>query len=330
MAGSEYMVLLRVMNHDIDFPVGTSQESIDLIQRCVAPEASKRLTLREIRNHAFFHGMEKYFLEETVPNTDKDCLEYLEKKKKGFPSAGKEELGVIKEEEEEDKATKEEWKEKNAEPKENSSPTDEVAQKKEAILPGEEAVSSSASSVGEPHQTFRYFQRNPAIQRPILPLTWHCLKHLRDDEKLIYAFKNRKFHPDDTVTRTLQERFLTLDQWEREARPGQGVSKKMQRFLDEDAKKLSQDEEKEESSDEIDEIPEATERREIAEKNLEATSGKNIAKELVVKGRVKEGWKENQDKDGAASVEDKDGTSVEAPASVEASEEDEPVVEVLS
>ncbi|CAD7965696.1 unnamed protein product [Amoebophrya sp. A120] len=183
-AGSEYLVILRVMNKDLEFPSEMLYpEGNDLVRQCVKFENEQRLSLSQVKEHAFFKtscqgrvagrgGISirntsttgapvaeeeeeeaSFFAAANLPNTDEDAVEYLQKKEQ---QKDKMQIDTIMEV--------------------DTSPHD----KDENVVSARPASVETVPAL-EPHTTFSFFQRNfgPAHHlqnRPILPLTWFCLR----------------------------------------------------------------------------------------------------------------------------------------------------------
>ncbi|CAD7965887.1 unnamed protein product [Amoebophrya sp. A25] len=375
-AGSEYLVILRVMKDDLEFPSEILYPEVnDLVRRCLKKNPAERLTLTQIKNHPFFAGE---FEAEDVENMDEDAQAYLRKKRESEANGavvGMKLQDVQEEDVQEEDAPASEKRAKIAtlvegqatsktkSPSATSSSSSALPNKMNEQIGGASGSSSSTTNQENlnPHENFRYFVCKKSItlpggevkkrNRPVLPLTWHCLRAVYDQkneknlfklrEELLPAWKRkrdelemgvRRLHSpsagpsasgrlampvdattlegasssspttgvnttsrslgsaagtscyplnyttssnirpsttgasdgnihqgaqvdddvvyDSSMTQTpngegtlanLVERvesYLQVSAWEREVRPGQGPSAKLQRFMDEDAKKL--------------------------------------------------------------------------------------------
>ncbi|CAD7969472.1 unnamed protein product [Amoebophrya sp. A25] len=77
-AGSEYLVILRVMHNDLEFPSEVLYPEVnDLVRRCLKWNREERFTMTQIRNHAFFSGEFVQGVEGSVENRDPDAMAYL-------------------------------------------------------------------------------------------------------------------------------------------------------------------------------------------------------------------------------------------------------------
>ena len=255
----------------LDIPHGTSPQAIELIRACIQFKALDRLNLAQIKQHQFFQtetgtggttsGTGGYFLED-VENRDADTLEYFQKKRL-------KEIHTIAEEQDEGGSSSAASVLNKTSVLRNEEHEDArgttTGERRPPLEPGSAARSSgrgrrSTSTVPPPDETFRYFQRNPDLKRPILPLTWHILRHLRNgDEEMIVRLKKCKYVCKKS--QVFAERFLQIDQWEREARPGQGPNAKVQAFLDAEMNKKNPDE-TDSSSKESDEEDDEDEQKE--------------------------------------------------------------------
>ena len=57
-ASNEYQTFQKIVNLEYDFPHGFPEQARDLVQRLLVLDPAQRLSIRQIKNHAFFEGQE--------------------------------------------------------------------------------------------------------------------------------------------------------------------------------------------------------------------------------------------------------------------------------
>lgn len=55
-AGSEFLTFQKIINLEYGFPNGFPPAARDLVERCLVPDPTRRLTIEHIKNHEFFDG----------------------------------------------------------------------------------------------------------------------------------------------------------------------------------------------------------------------------------------------------------------------------------